>query len=257
VLLVGTGRTGTEFLAHFFSNVFAQRVLAIHEPGPDFLELSIKEKEMSLSPKRVINQIRINRISYILRAYFSKRIYLESNNNLSFLLPYLTKAFPNLKIVFIIRDLDTFLLSELNKRHGKSKFLIYSEEDFRRRITPEIIKSDCGGDWKKFSRAKKIIWYWWACNDYVISYLSSNCYSYLHLNFEDLFTKKSKVHFNRLFEYVGLNNVNESIIDAMLAKKLNSSKNKEFDNLNKLSPDDSKYYEEKKALILQKITNLN
>lgn len=256
VLLVGTGRTGTEFIAHCFSSLYSKKIVAKHEPWPDLLDLSIKEKELSLPSNKVVSQIRFYRIKFLVKSFITKRIYLESNNNLSFLLPYLTKAFPNLRIIYIVRDLESFLISEMNKRHGQTKFLIYSEEDVRQRITPEILKGNFQENWSNFSRAKKIIWYWWACNDYVLDFLINTKTNFLIIRFEDLFSDRT-ISFVNLIKYIGLTPPDTQELATLMKSKKNSSKDKIFTSIETLLHEDLIYYEEKKELILQKISIIN
>jgi hypothetical protein len=243
VVLVGTGRTGTEFLASFFEKLYPSRALSLHEPEPDLLKISVSSRLLNWPQKRIVNAIKLARIKYLKTCKNSGRdYYIESNNNLSFLLPYLKLVFPKIKVIYVTRNCETFLKSEMNKRHGSNKFLLFSETDKRERITPMVLKSEERNQWSSWSRAQKIIWYWKACNEFVQKEIKS--YDYIVVKYEDFFSKeKINSVLDEILAFIDLErNVEQAKVQAMLDERKNSSKHSEFTGLSELTDDEKKFY---------------
>ncbi len=255
VIVIGTGRTGTEFLAKIIADNYASQILSYHEPAPDLLNLSVEEKKNNLSEAEVINRIREYRIRYLMKAFFTRKVYFESNNNVSFLLPFITKAFPNIKLIYMIRNLDSFLVSEMNKRHGKDKFLIYSESDRRERISPALLNQEYN-NWPSATRERKIIWYWTECNRVINGFLHKNAPESLIIKFEELFGQNGKSVLSAILKYIGVRNY-ESVDDAIFSQKHNSSKHKEFKGTNELNPESQELVDQNQRMINKLISQIN
>ena len=95
--VLSTGRTGTEFFAHFFNDNF-YRVRALHEPVPDFFDLGVQSIRGRCSRKQVVDKIKRSRSTMIEPLQRENIFYLESNTNLVLLLPPFEGNFPKSKV---------------------------------------------------------------------------------------------------------------------------------------------------------------
>lgn len=245
VLIISTGRTGTEFVARLLNNLYGTDVLSVHEPAPDLLDISVRSKKENWSRRRLVWEMRKARAGYSKVCHQENRqFYVESNNNLSFLLPYLKDLFPRLKIVFFSRAPDTFLLSELNKKHGRKKFSLFGADDVRRRITPELIgDTESSSSWPEWTRVRKIIWYWAMCNDYVLQYIDR--YDHLHLKYEDFFDPdKCYELLDAFIKFSGfpLASLSAADVQEQFQRRHNASRTRQYHGLSQLSPADMDFF---------------
>lgn len=244
-LIISTGRTGTESVADLFQSLYPTKVLSLHEPRPDLLNVSVQSRKYGWSNFRTSLQVKSARTSY-LRECKSRKIafYIESNNNLSFLLPALKKAFKKIKVIYFTRDPETFLISEMNKRHGKNGFLLFSDSDIRERITPLVLSDGFEARWHSMTRAQKIAWYWRACNNEIINNISG--LEVFMVKFEDFFdSQKTSDILDKIIKFTGLPYPEDkSAISVVMAKRSNSSKHNEFLGLSELEPNERAFYEE-------------
>ncbi|CAA6830196.1 MAG: Unknown protein [uncultured Aureispira sp.] len=193
VFVVSTGRTGTKFFETFFNNV-DQHTFAVHEPQPDFFDLSMEKYRGKKSTKSVAESIFQKRDPY-LRNFCAQRIkrYVECNPFLSLLLPETKATFKKAKFIVLTRQPETYIKSALNKSPlDDGAFYFYGEKDKRIRLKAADIEGDpYQKDWETFSRMQKIAWYWSKCNEILLDFLEENQSICLHIHFEDLFTKEN------------------------------------------------------------------
>jgi hypothetical protein len=143
VFVTSTGRTGTQFFGRYMSRVI-EECYSIHEPDVIWIDRpsewlgklrAFGAWQMSVgrfSPRysvRVLNNLRhhsridpelgIACLRSARQHYIEKspnRIYLEANGQYSALLDLLTIAFPNSRVVYLIRDPRDWLRSMMNRR---------------------------------------------------------------------------------------------------------------------------------------------
>lgn len=191
VFVVSTGRTGTKFFETFFNNI-DQHTFAVHEPQPDFFDLSIEKHRNKKTKKSITEYIFQKRDAY-LRSFCAQRIkrYVECNPFLSLLLPETKAVFSQAKFIVVTRRPETYVKSALNKSPlDDGAFYFYGEKDKRKRLKASDIENDPHQNtWNTFSRMQKIAWYWNTCNRILIDFKNKNEAICLHIHFEDLFTK--------------------------------------------------------------------
>lgn len=235
ILIVSTGRTGTEFIAHLLNKEFFDKVSAYHEPQPDLHHLYIHHLKNNYPLEYLKKEIRTLRAIRVLKCFLQGKLYVESNNNWSFLLHSAPHVFPNLKIVYVVRHVKSFLKSEMNKKHGRMKFDFYGENDPRERVNPSLITSHFSKyiDWDTASREEKIIWYWVICNVTIEKYLHES-------QGDKMIVRKSRFEalFNNHFDLKEMRNlllfidenlrIEDMTLIAAMKKKKNSSKEEIF-----------------------------
>jgi hypothetical protein len=119
-IIVSTGRTGTQFLAHYFASNYPH-VLARHEPRPRYLFRILSNAYVS----GVISQEILRAVLHwtrgrLIRALESN-IYIESNPYLHGFVEVLDAAWDDPLVVHVVRDPRTYVRSTLN--HGNARGL--------------------------------------------------------------------------------------------------------------------------------------
>lgn len=212
VLIVSTGRTGTEFLAKLFNDIF-DKVDSRHEPYPDFFDLVTKYIRSEMKFNETLSRFLWERERICAQVHRRKKeIYIESNNNLAWLIKVVQKSFKNCRIVHVIRDGRTYLRSQYSKRvwpikKQEPKVPFMSENDGRERIKAVDFSNDpyCS-QWNNMNRFEKICWYW-VKKDKLIYDSIKDDKNAITVKFEDIFDGDS--------EYKGL----WEIIDFLDLKK--------------------------------------
>jgi len=227
------------FLSGASDNVFC-----VHEPHPDLFDISIKKFRAGDSAKEIRQLILKARLS-ILKAYLSgsKNVYIESNPFASFLVDELKAIFPNAKFVIIYRDIDSYLLSALNKSPQSNRINdFYGDSDNRVRIRPSDFDADSSIEsWNQYSRAQKITWYWNKCNQHLLSFSQiKNSHPVLSLKFEAFFSEDTTERATALKEMLNFMEIecSDQKINELLAvskEKKNATKDVHFSSYNELS----------------------
>lgn len=146
-------------------------------------------KSLRSARKKILNNLKTN-------------IYLEANLQLCGLTDLLPLAFPNSRVVFIVRDPRSWVSSWMNFRRA-----IYSSYDVRCRINGRLTPHHYEDDpykktWKRMSRFEKLCWAWGKENSYAIK-CAERTDAVNIFRFEDLFCgENSKDEMGRLLEFV-------------------------------------------------------
>ena len=234
ILIISSGRTGTNFMAYWFSTL-SDEFYSVHEPSPDLFQLGIEKYRN----KKVItpNLLKIKRSLQLYKLNKDrKEIYIESNPNLLLLLPELNKLFKNLKIIFIKREFEPYVLSAINKSPDNSSInYFYGESDPRKRVTPLDFDDNGYNDiWKNFSREEKIAWWWKKSNEIIDNYHLDNNNSVI-IKYEELFNKDNEIVLYEILDFIGLKNIKLSVHDlAQFNVKKNENKIKIINQFNEL-----------------------
>jgi hypothetical protein len=159
VFVVGTGRSGTMTLADLLSSV--QGVTVEHEHEPKLLAEIKGYAEGRLEHERMVELLRSSRAPAQIGGDL---VSGESHNQLSFVLPALAEAFPDARIVWLIRDGRAVVASLVGRN-------IYHPREFELR-TPGTeewaltrINGDAAGDvsgerWRDLDTFGRCCWYW-------------------------------------------------------------------------------------------------
>ncbi|ARN76513.1 hypothetical protein BST97_15545 [Nonlabens spongiae] len=252
--IVSTGRTGTNFMEAFI-NKASHDVFCVHEPHPDLFNLSIEKYREKKSSNYIYEKLQESRYE-VLHSFLNSRksIYIESNPFAAFLVDNLKETFKNAKFIFIYRDIDTYLLSALNKSPlGNNVNNFYAKDDGRKRLSPiDFDNNELAKVWSDLSRAQKITWYWTKCNTYLRNYAKDNSGHVLELKFEDLFSlenKKKHTSFSKLFSYLNIEleskHLNELLKNSF--DKRNSTEEKFYKSLTELSQHETEWIQSQSA----------
>lgn len=230
--IISTGRTATKFFAKFIQENYDNKVLAVHEPMPDLLNYGIKNLRNEITQDTFIDYINFNRALQCKNVNNSdnNKIYIESNNNVTISIEEIIKVFPKVKFVHITRNPQTYIGSSLNKiNKGRKEYTLYSDSDYRPRITAKDFKDDMqGSDWDNFTQFKKLCWYWNKINTITLKYKSQHK-NIITVKYEDVFYDDANKGLYRILDFMGLE-TNRSFDKFPVKSKVNvSSGTQNFD----------------------------
>lgn len=221
-IIVSTGRTGTEFFAKFISKK-TDTIVAKHEPQDDLFNLNISFLSNQMSSYTALMSLAYKRAD-IRKELAEKSIYIESNNNLSGLLPIAYRLFPKVNTVFIVRDGIDFVISEYSKYtlvNGDKRF-VFSDQDVRVRPNSDMFpENHFYGKWSNMDRFERACWYWNYINERIASTINLDS---LTVKFEDLFAGQQSVdNINSVLEFLGVIS-HDVTIDDIKSEKTNHTK---------------------------------
>lgn len=234
IFIISSGRTGTNFMAHWFTSLGVE---ALHEPKPDLFDVVIEKHRKRKELKQIIRSYKRARILHFLKLEKSKQeIYIESNPNMLLLLPELNEIFEDLKIVFIVRDYRSYVMSAINKSpDGSGESFFYAENDTRLRVSAsELNDQKWSSHWNSFSREEKIAWWWKRSFDIIDEYSAakSNC---IVIDFNDLFNKENSKLLEKILDFVGLQELFDKEINTkVFAVKKNTNVSKIIETYSEL-----------------------
>lgn len=212
----------------------------LHEPRPDLFDIGVDFHRGVVSEKSVIEELKFTRLSLINGAVGRQRsVYVESNPNASVILPQIMQAFPNYRILWITRDVDTYLPSAYNKSPDDSgTMFFYSENDHRKRLTAEDFKDDrWRTEWSNFTRAERIAWWWQKCNSLLLGQ-TQNDPRCMRVGFENLFDHAVGPELlRRIVCFLGGDDrqiIKDGVIEEVISKPCNETRHVATDDAGEL-----------------------
>jgi|AntDeeMinimDraft_5_1070356.scaffolds.fasta_scaffold01025_5 acetyltransferase-like isoleucine patch superfamily enzyme len=163
VFVLSTGRSGSNAIANFLNNW--NQVTAFHEPFYTFLKV--------LSSNYLAGKISKNETKRELLHLYSSacvakkgKIYVESDQKLVPLLPFIIEIFPNAKYIWLIREPSSFLKSAKARGWFKDDKPIFNDtglilqpeyfSDGARLYKEQLIETEK----ENFSQEEEILFYW-------------------------------------------------------------------------------------------------
>lgn len=180
VFTLTSGRSGSKLLDHIFSH--CDDVLSYHEASPT-LQYYVNYAFHNQDKQDVLKMIfETSRMELILDAYNQKKIFLESNQCLTFYAPVIKTVFNNAKFIHLIRHPGSFIRSALMKGWYVNDTIW---ESGRLRILDNKL-------WEALSQIEKLAWLWRETNHYISRFFQSiNPAQGLMLKLEDLVADKA------------------------------------------------------------------
>lgn len=269
IFITSMGRTGTQFLGHKMSQMIDD-CTSVHEPDVLWLDrpnewykkinehgiirmtlgrfktcyslraLNIARQSGNITDSQIIIYLKQLRIGIL--ENLKSGIYLEANAQVRGLIDLLPSAFPNSRIVYIIRDPRFWVQSRMNMTIS-----FYSRCDVmswfkNSRLKPYHFEGDSYEKrWRKMSQFEKLCWAWSRETSYSLECIRKTD-TVKVIRFEDLFHEKTRDEtFTQMLQFIttfpnGFK-ANWQYKPALLSKKVHSTAKGKFPEWTKWSDD--------------------
>ena len=225
VFVLSTGRVGSQTLASLLN--LSSNVVAFHEPNPKLYKLSCcayRYRKAISDDASVRNVFRAAfetaRESLLLDALQSRRGYVETSPQGTFLASVISQLVPNSRFIHLVRDPRAVISSGMRRKWYEGN--PYDQT----RIEPNT--SEMQHAWKTYSSFQKNVWLWAETNNMIVDFLDRLPSSRkMLIHSEDIFSGNQKVT-KEIFSFIGSKLPSEKRINKILAKKLNAQKSGSF-----------------------------
>ncbi|HLC17243.1 MAG TPA: sulfotransferase [Thermodesulfovibrionia bacterium] len=215
VFVLSTGRTGTKTLANLLS--LSPDIAAFHEPVPKLVKASFDafmQADKSLA-EHWGSLVMYARDDYIFNANLHGKLYIETNNRLTYLASALARAFPDSRFIHLHRNPFEVIYSALRRQWYENH-----PWDFAR-IMPRQ-GDPFAESWNTMTALEKNAWYWAKVNELIIAFFQSlPDWRKFTLPSELLF-KTDKQTIDALFEFIGAQIPQAMQIQQVISTKLNA-----------------------------------
>lgn len=220
VLLLSTGRTGTQFFARLINKFFPE-IYAVHaSPYSTVINVLCNAYSAKLCPRVLIK--------WVWKLFKEKEIsncgshtYIDSNNHLYQFPQLYGQLYPNLRILHIVRDPRDYIKSHLNWAKGRKKSYVANFIIPFWQPNGFLMGEYTLIRWLRLSQLQRFAWIWCYKNN-EIEKIESIGVPYCRIRFEDVFNKFDKCSFIRAIEFMGLD-FNNQLVDEIKVRKNEST----------------------------------
>ena len=216
VFVLSTGRVGTQTLTALLS--LSSKVLARHEPEPRLIKASFDaymENSLNASSSKWKELVLAARDDFVLMANEQGKVYVETNNRLTYLARALSEAFPASKFIHLHRHPYEVIRSAMRRRYYDN----HAGDFARYRPRP---KESLFAAWEELSILEKSAWYWSRVNADAMAFLCTLSESKkLVMKANNLFRGDENC-LRDLFAFVDVEMPPMELIKQVLGKKLNA-----------------------------------
>jgi hypothetical protein len=241
VVVLSTGRTGTQALAHYFNAAY-DNVTALHEPKPTrhFRLMSNRAVAGKLSKDAAVRALVRSRRRLVEK--ITRPIYIESNWYLYGFLDALKEVFGNVQVLHVVRDPRTFIPSYLNYGTFSGLKKIAAEFLPYWYLKPEQYEKSPAKRWNQMSEPERLAWHWLVVNREIDRGAELYGEKFLRLRYEDIFPRDKSGDesapaaapsnevppgLTTLLGWLGLA-PNGRLLQLMRERKMNASRNRGF-----------------------------
>ncbi len=237
VFVLSTGRCGTKLLTELFDELPA--VKAWHEPSPELTYYSRYAFEHSTGKDEaeiLTKVIDAARYEFIRNAFLMDKVYVETNNRITFYAFALARLYPHSRFIHLVRKPEKVVKSGLARDWYTGKTL-YDES----RPQPPAPIED---------RTAQIAWLWNETNNFIETFKESAAAGrFITVRSEDLFSDPEV--FNRILKFLDLDPLPTGTITKKINTPVNSQDTSKVDSnritralLQKYAPLRAHYYSE-------------
>lgn len=155
VFILSTGRSGSKFIAGLLA--LSPQADSFHEPRPTLQYFSNYAYHHQAQAETLEQMIRGARMELILETLIHHKIYIESNQCLTFFAPALKRIFQQAKFVHVIRHPGDFVRSAIRKGWHQNDSIW---ESGRVRHNDDVY-------WSELDHVSRLAWVWRHTNCYI------------------------------------------------------------------------------------------
>ena len=182
VFLLSTGRAGSKFIAELLN--LSPSVSAFHEPRPTLQYFSDFACRHQNRPEVLSRMIDAARMEMILETCIQGKIFVESNQCLTFFAPALAQLFRSSKFVHLVRHPGDFVASAVRKGWHKNDSIWEAGR----------VRSADGRRWGVMDQIERLGWLWDFTNRFIRDFLSAlPAARTMTCRLEDLVTGRNEV----------------------------------------------------------------
>jgi hypothetical protein len=208
VFVLSTGRSGSKLIVSLLN--LSDNVTAHHEPRPTLEYFSDYAFHHQQEEKILSNMIDAARMESILEVFIKNRIYVESNQCLTFFAPVIAGLFKKSKFVHLVRHPGDFVRSAVRKGWHKNDSIWESGR----------VKMKDKNQWAQMDQIERLSWLWMTTNQFIEDFKTqvhkSRAFT---LKFEDLVQKEKTV--KKLLKFIGGYYIAPEIIKQTQRTKIN------------------------------------
>lgn len=208
VFILSTGRAGSKFLAALLNR--APNVTAYHEPPPTleyFSDYAFHHQEEKEILSKMIDAARMESI---LEVFIKDKIYVESNQCMTFFAPVIAGLFKKSKFVHVVRHPGDFVRSAIRKGWHKNDSIWESGR----------VKMADQNQWNQLDHIEKLSWLWDIANGFIENFFEKIEKKRTALfKIEDLFSSVDRV--KTLFKFIGGEEISTEHIAAIQKSRFN------------------------------------
>ena len=209
--ILSTGRSGTKLLSDILE--LSRKLRTYHKPHPELTYFANYAYASDADKLPVLSGIIDScRYELIRDCFVLEKLYVETNNRVTFFAPHLANLYPKSKFVHLQRDVYKFVESGYSRNW-------YSDEKLfdEGRITPE---NSANVPWSKFSQVQKITWLWQSTNQFIRSMmveLSAERKFFIYS--EELYQDVGKVM--NLLDFIGVTDITQGQVERKIRRPVN------------------------------------
>ncbi len=232
VFVLSTGRGGTETLTALAS--LSPGIVASHEPRPRLIKASFDAymADGNLAAQAHWRDLVLAaRDDLVWGATQKGKVYVETNNRLTYLAPILAEVFPASRFIHVYRNPYAFVRSAMRRRYFDGH-----NWDFAR-VCPRP-DDPLAVRWESLPKVECCAWLWWRTNHDAATWLATlSPERRLSLKSEDLFDGKPQA-LRTLFAMCGAELPPAERVREVLGAKLNAQQHGEFPGASQWSAED-------------------
>lgn len=218
VFALSTGRTGTQTLAAMLR--LSPQVVAQHEPAPRLVKATF-DAYMEAQDEGWIEKwtpfMLATRDDFVLEANANGKVYVESNNRLTYVAPAVMAAFPASKFIFSHRDPYKVIRSGMQRGAYQGPNMAWNFARIRPRKGEPYFS-----EWASLSPLEKEAWRWAQINQMAHAFFSTvPAERRMELPAATFFSGKKEMY-KEIFEFVGAPCPPMSEIEGIMGKKMNA-----------------------------------
>lgn len=216
--ILSTGRCGTGLITKILEQ--SPSLLVYHNPQPELNYVSSLVYRTQPSLESLKLAILAARFDLFVHAFQRGRIYVETNNRITFFAPAIAELFPKAKFIHLIRHPADFVRSGMRREYYQEGIIQHQ------RLNPLDRQ-----EWQQMSRLEKVAWEWNEINRFIDEFKSScNSSRMMTIKSEDLFSQTELVMaiFNFLdvsdpFKYASPEHIKKQIFEKPVNKQTTGS----------------------------------
>lgn len=214
VFVPSTGRAGSMQLAAVLG--LAPEIIALHEPSPMLLDMGAQAFAERCTGEAWRQVARAMRDEFVAFAAHEGRVYVETNNRLTFIAPALADVYPASRFIHLHRHPYEVVRSGLSRRWYEGSAVDFS-----------LIEPRPGDPyaerWGTMAAVEKIAWFWLRINEEASALVARLGPRGMVLGAADFFACEPRT-IASLFEFVGVPTPEIGAVRQALGRQLNATR---------------------------------